>query len=141
MKRILLWDIPNEIMLIVVHSSGVTYQNQVGGQVCWQAELEGVLSPVDVSPESTRHIQSLEYPAARAGIPLELADQIDEVLAASTATSFLKVDRSRLDDCWEAWIHVLIDSPKDESEGAGPNFSPVLGFGAAAGVLTWPNSD
>jgi hypothetical protein len=141
MKRILLWDIPDEIMLVVAHSSGVTYQNQVGGEACWQAELEGLLCPLDVSPEGTRRIQGLDYPAARAGIPVELADQIDDVLAASTATRFLTVDRNRLADCWEAWIYVWVDSPEGRPEGTGPHFASVLGFGTAVGVLTWPNGD
>ena len=69
------------------------------------------------------------------------------------STSFVKVDRTRLDDSWEAWVYVLIESP-DEADlvvggqveaaaeaSAGTYVGPLLGFGRARGVLTWENSD
>jgi hypothetical protein len=82
--------------------------------VAGRAAFVGAMSPLDVRPEGTRRIQSLGFPRARAGISAEPADQIDEVLAGSTATRFLKVARSRLEDYREAWIHVRVDSPEDQ---------------------------
>lgn len=142
MKRVLLWNIPEELLLIVEHPSGVVYQNQVGGVTCGQAELQGVLAPLDASAEAVHRIESCPYPAARDGISAEIADTIDQVLAAEPALHFLKVDRARLDECLEAWVHVKIDSPEsDVPTLQGPYFGPVYGFGSVKGVLTWPNSD
>lgn len=143
-KRILLWSIPDEILLIVEHPSGVIYQNQVGGNVCWQAEVEGVLSPLAMHPEPKKRIQGCPYPNGRQGISTEIADTLDGIFTASNRTSFLKVDRTRLHECWEAWVYVLIDTPeKDdvEAELFGPYFGPAYGFGQTKGVLTWLNSD
>ena len=140
-KWILLYDI-EQIMLIVEHPSGVKYQNQVGGNVCCQEELEGVLSPLDVSPEVTDRIENCPYPGGIQGITAEIADTIDALLASASRTSFLKVDRARLDDSWEAWVYVLIDSPESTVPDLfGPYAGSIYGFGAARGVLTWPNSD
>ncbi|WP_104986299.1 DUF6210 family protein [Sorangium cellulosum] len=142
MKRVLLWDIPDEIMLVVEHPSGVVYQNQVGGVVCWQAELEGVLSPLDVSDDTVQRIQKCPYLSGREGISAEIADTIDTLLASEPGARFLKVDRTRLGKSWEAWVYVLIDSPESrEADTASTYYGPIYGFGVARGVLTWPNSD
>jgi hypothetical protein len=142
MKLILLWDIPDEIMLIVEHPSGVQYQNQVGGVVNYQAEMEGVLSPLDLHSETRSRIQECSYPGGIQGITTEIADTIDAALAAQPSTSFLKVDRTRLDESWEAWIYVSLDSPESSvRKRFGSYHGPIYGFGAAKGVLTWPNSD
>jgi hypothetical protein len=140
MKRVILWTMPDEIMLLIGCPSGVVYQNQVGGVVCWQAEIEGILSPLDVEPDGVRRIMQCAYPSGREGITREVADAIDAILSNGAATRFLKVDRSRLDRSWEAWVYVLVDSPGVAS-GDVPKFSPVQGFGQVGGVLTWPNSD
>ncbi|WP_437951053.1 DUF6210 family protein [Sorangium sp. So ce296] len=133
---------PDEIMLVVEHPSGVVYQNQVGGVVCWQAELEGVLSPLDLSDETAQRIQNCPYPSGREGITDEVADTIDALLASEPGARFLKVDRARLGHSWEAWVYVLVDSPDSSaSDVAGTYFGPIRGFGSARGVLTWPNSD
>ena len=47
---------PDEVMLLVEHASGVVYRNQVGGVTCWQAEIEGVLAPIDVGREIVERI-------------------------------------------------------------------------------------
>ncbi|WP_169796410.1 DUF6210 family protein [Chondromyces crocatus] len=129
-------------MLVVEHPSGVLYQNQVGGVVCWQAELEGVLSPLDLSADAVQRIQTCPYPSGREGISNEIADTIDALLAVEPGASSLKVDRARLGQSWEAWVYVLIDAPGEgAAETVGTSCGPIRGFGAARGVLTWPNSD
>jgi hypothetical protein len=141
-KRILLWSMPNELMLVVAHPSGVVYQNQVGGVVCAQEELEGVLAPLDVDSESAKRIMDLPYPAGIQGITPEVADAVDAVLASQRGASFVKVDRERLGASWEAWVHVWIETPeRDEVNVFGPYQGDALGFGRVRGVLTWPNSD
>lgn len=140
-RRISLYDMPHEIMLVVEHPSGVLYGNQAGGVVCMQPEIEGVLAPVEVWPENVERIMNLDYGAGR-GLEPELADAIDAVLAVEPSSRYLRVDRARLKQSMEAWVFVLIDSPADTTDQiAGPHFGALLGFGATKGVLTWPNSD
>jgi hypothetical protein len=146
-KHVLLYDM-EQVMLLIEDPDGVVYQNQVGGVVCWQAELKGILAPLEVTPEDTDRIMSLPYPSGIQGITIEIADAIDEILARSSLTSFLKVDRTRLEESWEAWVHVLIDTPSGDAlvdPGAPLHFNmytgPLYGFGRCRGVLTWPNSD
>lgn len=143
MKRVLLWNIPDEIMLVVEHPSGVVYQNQVGGVVNWQAELEGVLAPLDVRPDAVRRIQDCPYPSGREGITDEIADAIDALLASEPGARSVRVDRARLGQSWEAWVYVLIDSPERSTVEAAADdcFGSICGFGRARGVLTWQNSD
>lgn len=140
MKRVLLWNMPDSIVLIVEHASGVVYQNQVGGDASWQIELQGVLVPLELDPEAARNIEQAPYTSSREGLSQEGADQIDAALAAGPYTRTIKVDRARLGDCWEAWVYVTIDAPaSDQVEVQGNDyFGPLYGFGAAKGVLTWP---
>ena len=141
MKIVNLYDLPYEVMLILEHASGVTYENQVGGVVCWQATIEGVLAPVDLDPDVVEQIMNLPYDAGR-GISAEVADALDGVLAASPGGRYLKVDRTRLTESFEAWVFVVADIPESsEHQLQGPYFGAPRGFGRSTGVLTWPNSD
>lgn len=140
-KIINLYGLPYEVMLILEHTSGVTYENQVGGTLCWKATVEGVLAPVDLDPDLVEQIMNLPYEPRR-GISAEVADAIDGVLAASSGGRYLKVDRARLAESWEAWVYVVADVPESsEFQLQGPYFGAPRGFGRSMGVLTWPNSD
>lgn len=140
-KRINLYDIPDEVMLVVEHPSGVSYQNQVGGIVCAQGELEGVLAPVELMPDNAERIMNFPYGAGR-GISAAVADMIDAVLASEPAARYLTVDRARLDQSFEAWVFVLVASSESATlDPLGTYSGAPLGFGMTRGVLTWPNSD
>ena len=149
-KVIDLIDIPDEVMLVLEYPSGVVYRAQVGGVVCWKAEMEGVLVPIDLSDDSNEQIMNCAYPQGREGVTAEIADMIDARLASEAGARFLRVDRARLDESWEAWVYVIVDSPPTpppdmsgeiSADTFGGYFGPVYGFGLARGVLTWPNSD
>jgi hypothetical protein len=141
-KLILLRNMPDEIMLLVEYPSGVRYENQVGGVVCYRERIEGVLSPVDVSREGTERIQNCPYPSGAQGITGEIADTIDYILSTHPGARHLTVDRDRIDESWEAWVHVRIEAPTDAAHDVMGSYSGlVYGFGSARGVLTWPNSD
>ncbi len=142
MKKIInLYALPYEAMLILEWASGVTYENQVGGTLCLQATAEGVLAPVDLDPDAVEQIMNLPY-EPRYGISAEVADAIDGVLAASPSGRYLKVDRARLAESFEAWVFVVADIPESsEHQLQGPYFGAPRGFGRSTGVLTWPNSD
>ncbi len=140
MKRILLWEMPDAAMLIIEHASGVVYQNQVGGTACWQAEQEGILAPLELTPETK--LAELPFVPGGEGITQELADAMDALLAGEPTSRAVKVDRARVGECWEAWIYVTVDSPESaEPSVSGDHFGYMLGFGRVRGVLTWPNSD
>lgn len=140
-KRVSLHYIPG-MMLIIEHPSGVRYLNQVGGVVNAQEEMEGVLAPLDISEEAASRIEAYPYPQGRQGLSSGIATMIDDVLASEPGTRFLRVDRTRLDESWEAWVHVRFHSPDtDDRSLVDPYFGEAYGFGAARGVLTWCNSD
>jgi hypothetical protein len=139
---IVLWNMPDELMLIIECSSGVLYENQVGGVVCFPGEQEGVLAPVDVGRAALEAIQNLPYPQGKEGIGAEIADAIDTLLAAEPGARMMKVDRQRLHESWEAWIYVLLDTPRTTLRSIGSGYhGSAHGFGSVRGVLTWPNSD
>ncbi len=140
-----LWDMPYAIMLVVEYPSGVRYSNQVGGVVCALPTLEGVLVPIEIADEAVEQVMALPYMQGRQGIDTAIADAIDAVLARMTVRrTWLRVDRAQLDESWEAWVHVLVDStpPDSASIDSDPDYGgTILGFGPSRGVLTWPNSD
>src|SRR5262245_43932351 len=118
-----LWNMTG-IGLIVKRSSGVLYTNQTGGYVCLQPMEEGVFVPLTQTLEG-RAIEPerllYEYftgPKWRGhcanGIDDETADFIDDVLSKTVDTAFITVDRSRLKDSHEAWVHVDVASQPDE---------------------------
>lgn len=141
-RKILLRGMPDELMLIIECKSTVYYENQVGGVTCWRENIEGVLAPVDVAASTKQQIQDLPYAAGAAGISMEIADKIDLLLSSEAAARYLKVDRSRINDSWEAWIYVVALTPKGTAADYDSDyFGSPYGFETARGVLTWVNSD
>lgn len=141
-RRILLYDI-DSFFLIIECDTNVVYQNQVGGQVCFQAEKEGAVAPLDVSTDLASFIEGHKFPQGRQGIELATADILDAHFQSSPATSFISVDRTRLDESWEAWIYVnCAVVPSDVESGSNSTYcGPIYGFPQGRGVVTWPNSD
>jgi hypothetical protein len=134
--RVRLWGLEAP-MLVIADPAGARYFNQVGGTSCSQEELQGFLCPLDLDEagyERLEKICGLPFLIDTASISNEVADAIDELLASKPSTAFVRVDRGRLAESYEAWVHVILE--------AGANAAvPLHGFGAARGVLTWPNSD
>lgn len=169
-KPLISLDTSYGVGVIILWASGVLYSNQAGGNFCLQPEAEGVFVPllnevVDqekllreyfISPKGT----SYNYP-----IDDKAADHIDHVLSLSTPTKFMKVDRTKYDESYEAWVHVKIAAQPDEQPAVfntatgigktasgkilrdedypevGAFFYPFYGFGECSGILTWCNSD
>lgn len=127
--------------LIIRHPTGARYTNQTCGACCAQPEMEGVFVPFDAEESWLRLNAYFEGPKYRGsgamqGIDEEDADLIESVLRDGRLGVPLAVDRSRLKESHEAWVHVLIlaeDGPIPTVAGFGPYPRP--------GVLTWPNSD
>jgi len=138
-----LWAL-HGIGLIITHPSGVTYANQTGGYACKHPKMEGVFVPL-VNPEIDQqtaledHFTGPKWGGhCYRGIDAETADVVDAILANSTLTRRLKVNREKLADSEEAWVHVLIAS---DEEVEGERFEEFLGFFSGMGVITWKNSD
>jgi hypothetical protein len=134
--------LPLEIMLVIEHASGVVYLNQSGGLLCRQSTMEGVLVPLGLSDADAERVMKLPYEPIL-GITANLADELDGILAVDRSTQHIKVDRSRLHESMEAWVFVRVDTRNLRPDGTpeADYFGLMYGFGAATGVLTWPNSD
>jgi hypothetical protein len=79
------------------------------------------------------------------GIDADDADWIDFVLAelnpAFQRGPVLTVDRSRLADSWEAWVHVRIGPHPERHPANSVDCMPFHGIPAQEAILTWENSD
>lgn len=134
--EVILWDMCGA-GLIVPRSSGVRFSNQVGGGACFQRSLEGIFIPINQDSQRGDYVHTLE--AKLMGIFHDIvtmggtqADQIDSVLAESELTKGIIVDRGRISESCEAWVHVAVEET---------SLSAFKGFGNFGAVLTWPNSD
>ena len=139
------------LALVVEAPTGVVYSNQTGGYSCLQPELEGALIPLrnDVELPSKKLLSPehelcdyFEGPphkgtGAVRGLSGSDADVIDGVLD-KWRIPWVRVDRERLEQSHEAWVHVLV-SP-EPSDTPAPLFRGFEPYPARA-VLTWCNSD
>jgi hypothetical protein len=140
--QICLYNI-NQPMLILSTPSGVSYFNQVGGQLCFQAHQEGVLVPLEMTASNVSRLEEFPYAQGAMGIDVSAANFIDEILQSNVETAFLKVDRRQLDAALEAWVHVVVDHVPasfdiNDVRFYGPLFGTAPG---SSGVITWANSD
>lgn len=122
--------------LILEFPSGVLYSNQVAGYGCYQPEIEGIMVPLPVKPGRTG-LNALEN-HFRGGWK-HLSEQDAEVVDGIFRTEgydFLRVDRTRLNDSFEAWVYVRIQVPNRDRD-----LDLIHGFKTDRGVVTWPNSD
>jgi hypothetical protein len=134
MPSVNLWSL-EEAALIVEWKTGVVFSNQTGGCACCQREMEGLLipfNPCDRPVGAPTLREQLAFLINAQYLTEELAGRIDALLEENYETRGVTVDRSRLRDSMEAWIHVDID---DSLSGI------FCGFGRCKGVITWPNSD
>lgn len=138
-----LWE-QKGIGLIICYPSGVLYSNQAGGYACLQPEIEGVFVPlVDCvkGHKQEEHLRKHFTGPKWKGhcydkIDGKTADFIDKILADSYITKRLKVDRSKLNKSFEAWIHINILSDERDSD-----LREFHGFESTNGIITWENSD
>lgn len=133
----------DSVGLIISHPTGVWYSNQTGGYATLFPEFEGAFvllknSLIDQQAELKRYFTGSKWKGhCYNEIDDETADFVDAILASSYVTKRLKVNREKLVDSHEAWIHVII-LPPDEREDELQEF---YGFPSNIGVLTWENSD
>ena len=128
-----------DIGLIVKAATGVIYSNQAGGFACLQPEVEGFFVPLR-TPFGMRALYALQgiFSSgfdAEDGIDDETAERMDWLLSRQ-GLKCIRVDRSKLTESWEAWVHVTVSGELDYKvplEGAVPE--------RLEAVLIWPNSD
>ena len=125
-----------EVGLIICVPSGVCYTNQAAGFSCLHPEEEGVFCPLPVEPgKAELYALRNHFKGLWNSLTQKDADLVDTILHRS-AHEYMKVDRARLTDSYEAWVYVLITGITK------PKFGELFsGFGECKGVLTWPNSD
>lgn len=140
-RIISLYQMPDVVMVILGLPTGVLYENQVCGNACLDERYEGALAPLGFKAPDAERLMSLPFPSAY-NIDNKLADMIDEILSGEPYSQYLKVDRSRLHESYDAWVHVLCEITEDSVfQPMGPYMGAPRGFGPLRGVLTWPNSD
>lgn len=135
--RILLYEL-NGLALIVSARTGILYRNQTGGHSCYQTEIEGYLVPIagdrpEIVEQLCAHFTGAKWGGwCSHGIDGATADEIDGLLTEYAHRGEIRVDRDRLGDSWESWIHVKID---------GQLLSLIENSTPISAILTWPNSD
>lgn len=136
MKPTIYLDKFNGWGLIVTHDSGVIYCNQAGGFGCLHPQIEGVFVPLPVSDGRTE-IHALEQHFRGNWHPISEEDaQFVDALLSRSDLDYIKVDRSRLAESYEAWVFVQIERQEEELHP-----SLLENFGSRVGVLVWLNSD
>ncbi|MFT4251280.1 MAG: DUF6210 family protein [Caulobacter sp.] len=129
--------------IIVSHPTGVLVTNQAGGYACAHPSLEGFYLPLvsagsPVLAALDQHFHTGKWGGhCHSGFDAETADFMDELFARESSSKGLKVDRERLAECLEAWVHVIFDETAFDP-GVGAVLEPPS---QGAGVVTWPNSD
>ncbi|MBB5030547.1 DUF6210 family protein [Prosthecobacter vanneervenii] len=139
--------------VILTCQSGVMVSNQTGGTACLQPEVEGVYVPLrnDYSAQDFRFSSpELELSAyfegpkhrgagAISGLDSEDAEFIDDILSRHGLNESISVDREKLGDSHEAWVHVVVKADESHDE----DLAQFTGFGPYPrhGILTWANSD
>ena len=132
--------------LILEWPSGVIYSNQTGGTSCLQPEFEGIFIPIgnDFQPDPpqmcspeiqlSEHFESkYEGSGATHGIDEDDALAIEAALKKYRLWPQITVNRQRLRESHEAWIHVTVQHLHDIAVNLPPQ--------PRQGILTWCNSD
>ena len=134
-----LWSIRSPVIL-VPRKTGVTYTNQTCGTGCRQDEMEGFAIPISDEFDDADYEQGLDFricqlfPDGSSGlIDLKLAEKIQSILASYPESKWIKINFARLEESYEAWLHVTLHE-NEEYVTAG------LPEGQEA-ILTWHNSD
>jgi hypothetical protein len=141
--RVSLYDVVGT-GLIIKAKTGIVWTTQAGGVSCLQPECEGLFVPFGNDLGFDGKLISLEgtlfevFRKADKKTWVQLFERALEWYAAEHWAPFreLELDRTRLRDSVEAWVHVIYRPTPDSY----PLFEG-LGEGPFEAVLTWSNSD
>jgi len=123
--RVLLYD-ARGLGCIILWPTGIEYSNQTGGYACLHPTAEGFYVPLfnelfDQEALLRRHFEGPKWRGfCDRGIDEETALEVERILDAALPTRELglTVDRERLADSHEAWIHVNVPAQRDRGGGA-----------------------
>lgn len=134
---VLLYEL-DSLALIVPASTNVVYRNQTGGHACVPSQVEGYVVPFAGNVGDACNRLRSHFTGPKLGgwcserIDEETADEIDSVLADLARRSEIVVDHTKLNESWEAWVHVKI---------IGPLLALIEHTTPSEAILTWSNSD
>ncbi len=150
--HVLLWEHAGT-GLIVPRRTGVVYANQVAGHSCFEMRCEGFFVPIanDVGLEPDHQLRSPEnelfhyfqrHPSWD-NFTSKHADAVEHAFKGFSLWQGLTVDRLRLNECYEAWVHVNVTFETDVYEkSVNRPCLMVTGLGASfSAILTWTNTD
>lgn len=128
-----------DLGLIVKAATGVIYSNQTGGFACRHSQVEGFFVPLRTY-FGMRELHALQgiFPSgfdADDGIDEETATRLEWILDQQ-GLQCVRVDRAKLAESWEAWIHVRLSGELGDKVPLEEPRPDTL-----EAVLTWPNSD
>jgi hypothetical protein len=120
--------------LIFECPTGVRFTSQVGGLGCLHPSMEGVFCPLPLGPES-RLVHDLRrvFGGSWHSASGEQAEDIDRILRREFAD--VRVDRSRLEESFEAWVRVVVGSTSGRLHEVVPHPPSSMA------TLIWQNSD
>jgi hypothetical protein len=125
-----------DLGLIVKAPTGVRHTTQAAGFACEHPEAEGYFVPLQTRigrPELATFMGL--FRGSWDCLSAAQADAVDGALARHGFKS-MRVDRTMLAQCREAWVHVVISAREKEES------IPLTGLSEdVRGVLVWPNSD
>ena len=132
--------------LVIPHSTGIIYANQAGGHACLQPQAEGFLVPIanDVGlapehefsgPENELYHYFEKLNSCGASLTEDDATKIEAIMQQLPRWRGLSVDRGRMNESYEAWVHVSIAATEEKPV-------PVDGLSYPLdAILTWTNTD
>lgn len=130
------------IGFVIPYPSGIEYYNVAGGLLCAQPSMEGFFLPFEGKQTTKLAQEILNYflgppwsGHCYSGLKESDADYLDSLFEKyeDTKSIRLNVDRSKLKDSMEAWIHVKFE--------LGSHKDLICGIDVNGGILTCPNSD
>jgi transcriptional antiterminator Rof (Rho-off) len=130
-------DCLNQLAIILEWSSGIVYETQTAGIACRDGRAEGVLIPIaghTLEEDILQYIYK-KYNEHCWDLDVADADHIDFAFQKNYDTKYFTVNRDKLKESREAWIHITIQYPSDYK---WPLFK---GVSANQAILTWKNSD
>jgi Family of unknown function (DUF6210) len=124
--------------LIILKNTGVVIANQTGGYACIESKAEGIYVPLRSHAHELEAFFQQQWGMDGSALDETAADFIDNFLGldGNGNLNFIKLDRTRLENSHEAWVHVNVSIPDGDQR-----ISLINGFGVTHGILTWPNSD
>ena len=133
------------LALVVEMETGVRYEAQVAGAFEIHFQVEGLLVPLMDDEGLVQRLLETFF-SRRVKCEEHEVDELDALLRGHLVTSFIRVDRTRLDDCWNEWIPVIVNAvPHVQLPFAHlwgePLGCPIRGFPECRGALTWSPFD